>query len=164
MPNKPIDVNLIRSLFIYHQGVLYWAVRPAYNVKVGDVAGSLNINGRWHVKIDGKNYQRSRLVYAFHNEDPGDLEVDHLNRLRNDDRIENLKKTDSVENNHNKGMMSTNTSGTTGVVLRASGNYQAKITINGNRHHKTVKTLEEGVAWRKKMKRDAGLLIPQSPT
>lgn len=61
-------------------------------------------------------------------------EVDHINRVRDDNRLENLRLVRPIENQWNKGLSSTNTSGYTGVFLcRKTGRWRAVICV-GKRH------------------------------
>ena len=148
----PIDVSLIRKTFIYHQGILYWAVDRSAHTKVGDVAGSLRkIDGYWQVSLNGRNYRRARLVYSLHYGYPGELEIDHINRDRSDDRIGNLRAVTHSQNSKNKGLPRTNT-GHSGISETPSCKYRSSVNVNGKHRSKTFKTIEEAISWRKEIK------------
>lgn len=54
------------------------------------------------VTIKGKEYRVHRLVMeAFHGPCPDGMEVDHKNRIRHDNRLENLTYCTHTENMHN---------------------------------------------------------------
>ena len=58
---------------------------------------------RLSVKGNVKNYYVHRLVAeAWHGECPEGLEVDHINRVRDDNRPENLRYVTRAENNANR--------------------------------------------------------------
>jgi hypothetical protein len=83
----------LRELFDYDgaTGELIWRVSRG-KAKAGTVAGRLNSNGYHQIWANGHFYQRSRLVILYVD---GvllrpDQEVDHLNRIRHDDRRTNL--------------------------------------------------------------------------
>ena len=81
-------------------------------------------------------YPSSRLVWTYLYGDPGPLMVDHINRLRDDDRIENLRLVTCNENRRYSKMYRTNTSGYKGVTLDKSVNrWKAYIYVNGKRRH-----------------------------
>lgn len=63
--------------------------------------GSYDKDGYLIIKIKGKQYKAHRLVFAyFNNRFPKD-EIDHLNRIRDDNRIENLRECNRTENVNN---------------------------------------------------------------
>lgn len=60
--------------------------------------------------------------------------VDHINKNRADNRKKNLRICERCENNQNRGIYSTNTSGVPGVYFdRQRGKWAASISYNGNR-------------------------------
>lgn len=86
--------------------------------------------------IDYVSYQHHRLVWIWHNGDPGQLLVDHISRDRHDDRIENLRLATESENRRSSGMFKTNTSGYKGVTFeKTTGRWKAYIYLNNKRKH-----------------------------
>lgn len=64
--------------------------------------GSKNSRGYMKVRIDGKFYLVHRLIAeTFIGEIPPDCEIDHLNRVRDDNRIENIRIVTRSENHRN---------------------------------------------------------------
>ncbi len=64
--------------------------------------------------------------------------VDHINRNRTDNRLENLRWVNDFENSRNKNKSKINTTGINGVHLRDSKTYIGQITDNnGVRHTKS---------------------------
>ena len=68
----------------------------------------------------------SRIIMNVHGEDWINLQVDHINHIPNDNRKCNLRIADSFENQRNKYF-------TYVSFNKASGKWQARITINGQR-------------------------------
>ena len=94
--------SLARDNFDYKDGELYWLKSPARSVKAGTRAGTVNNRGYRRIRIKGKMYQEHRLIYAYHNPDWDESgEIDHINRIRDDNRIENLRVVTSQENKFN---------------------------------------------------------------
>ena len=113
---KKIDVERCKELFEYRDGELIRKVKAKNGVKAGTSAGSLNkSDGYYRVNIDGKSFRVSRIVYAMHHGDPGDKLIDHINQIRTDDRIENLRLVTNQENQRNATKRKDNSSGINGV-------------------------------------------------
>ena len=106
----------LKNVFDYKDGFLYWKVKPAQRVKIGDKAGSINGQGRLVVRIKGKSYLVHRLVFMWHNGFLPEF-LDHIdnNPLNND--IKNLRCATRQQNNRNAKMPVTNTSGIKNVFL-----------------------------------------------
>ncbi|MFQ5733108.1 MAG: HNH endonuclease signature motif containing protein [Planctomycetaceae bacterium] len=101
---KPLALSQaeVRSLFEYREGKLYWKVRRK-SVKPGDLAGCVTTNGYWRITINGCSCKRSRLVWLYiHGTDSFPYLIDHINRVRDDDRIENLRLVTHGENQSNR--------------------------------------------------------------
>ena len=156
--------ELLRELFEYRDGLLVRKVSRNSNAKAGDVAGGLNpSNEYWRISIDGKHYYRSRLVYIyFYGEIPHGLQIDHIDRDRLNDKIENLRLVTHVQNNQNKSIRSDNKSGVTGVSWnKARQKYVARITKNGKHIHLGFfSELEDAIAARQKAEKE---LFSHSP-
>ena len=73
----------------------------------------------------------------FHNIDPDELQIDHINGDGTDNRIENLRLATNKQNTrHQIKMNSRNTSGFRGVVWHKQRNkWIAQIMLNGRNTH-----------------------------
>jgi hypothetical protein len=89
------------SLFEYRDGILFWAARPANCTTVGTVAGSLTNQGYTRITIQGRRYLRHRLIFLMHHGRWPAGETDHINRIKGDDRIENLREVTQSQNQNN---------------------------------------------------------------
>lgn len=101
---KPIDLTqeTVHAQFDLRDGELFWKAKRK-GISPGDLAGDRGTNGYWRVKIDGRSYKRSRLLWLHvHGDDSFPLQLDHINRDRSDDRIENLRLVTHAENQRNR--------------------------------------------------------------
>ena len=136
----------------YETGVLYWRWRVNSRVPKTLEAGAQNkSSGYLTVSVHGRLYQVHRVVmlmcYGFYGEG---LEVDHINHVRNDNRLVNLRFVTRSENRKNQSVSSKNTSGVTGVYFsKARKKYRAQIKVDWKVIHLGYfDTLEEAAAAR----------------
>ncbi len=104
---KPLAVTQadLHHLFDLRNGELFWKNPPDRCLhKAGKLAGRLVQNGRWQIKINGREYKRARLVWLYiHGHDPyPELQIDHKNRIPHDDRIDNLRAVTFGQNQSNR--------------------------------------------------------------
>lgn len=93
--------ELLQTLFRYRKGLLFWAVNKG-KIKKGSIAGTLNKYGYLQVQINKKIYKVHRIIYIMHyGKIPKDLVIDHINRDKLDNKIENLRAITQAENTFN---------------------------------------------------------------
>jgi len=112
-------------------GDLYWRVTKSAKAVAGQKAGSVNQHGHVNLQIDKKMYAAHQIVFLLHH---GYIpkEIDHINRVKTDNRIENLRPCTSTQNKGNVGLLRTNKTGIRGVSINGkTGKYHAQIKING---------------------------------
>ena len=143
--------ELVKELFDYRDGKLYWKTDRGTNKLKGLRAGSDTFHGYRVIVINRKLYKEHRLVFLLHR---GYLPnfLDHINGEKNDNRIENLRPATALENNRNAKIRVDNTSGAKGVSWHSSGKkWQATININGKLTYLGLfKTMNEAVETVKK--------------
>ena len=85
-------INYIRKYFKYNEdGTFTRTDRRGSN-------GSFDKDGYLIIKIKGKQYKAHRLVFAYFNGRFPNREIDHINRNRSDNRIENLRECTRQQN------------------------------------------------------------------
>ena len=98
----------------------------------GKVAGYINLTRYIDIRIDGKAYKAHRLAWLYvHGKFPDNL-IDHINGVKDDNRIINLRPATHAQNLHNQKINIKNTSGLKGVYWHNINNkWIAKITVDG---------------------------------
>lgn len=99
---------------------------------VGSIAGGVNrVHGYRYIRLAGKKYRSSRLVWLYLYGVWPTKYLDHINRVRDDDRISNLREATASQNTMNTRLRSDNTSGYRGVVYEKRYNkWQAYACLN----------------------------------
>ena len=117
-------------------GKLFWKKRTARRIKVGDEAGTLcKSTGYRMVFINQKGYlvHRIAILLATGACDPS-KEVDHIDHDRLNNRLNNLRIVDRINNMRNIGLGKTNKTGVIGVSLKYTRTgelrYSANIMVN----------------------------------
>lgn len=134
MADQIISQQKLKEIFDYKDGNLYWK-KSRQRGNAGTKAGSLNVDGYIHIKVDKKRYRGHRLIFFYHY-GYFPVEVDHINGIRNDNRIENLREATKSQNAHNKQKQINNKSGVKGVYWRKDANkWAVQIGLNGKKYH-----------------------------
>ena len=91
----------------------------------------------WMVRIDGKRYLASRIIYFMHHGvDPYPMEIDHEDRNSLNNSIGNLRLGGRVLQCQNRGTRSDNTSGVKGVCWhKGASKWLARIMVEGKQKH-----------------------------
>jgi hypothetical protein len=118
-------------------GLLYWTTYIYRIKKPGDLAGHQNASGYIEIRFDRKNYQGHRVAWYLHTgEDPGTLQVEHVDTNRSNNKIDNLRLASSAQNSWNKGKKTGTTSKYKGVAFYARyGKWMSQIRANGKTTH-----------------------------
>jgi hypothetical protein len=84
------------------------------------------------IAFKGTHILLSRAIWIYHNgEILKGMEIDHINRIRSDDRIENLRMCHRHENAWNTKRRIDNSSGVKGVCWNPrNNNWRAKLNVN----------------------------------
>ena len=125
------DSDCFNYYYKYSNGRLFWKVSPSRNKSIGDAACNNDSNGYRRSILGNKQYRSHRVIFCMHHGYTPKY-IDHINRDKQDNRIENLRDATSSLNNHNKTTRRDNISGVKGVSWSNSvGKWHARLTIDG---------------------------------
>lgn len=144
---RPLTHERLRELLSYDRETGVFTRRVAVGkTKAGDPFGSLNGHGYLHGWLDGRNlYTCHTLAWFYVHGVWPEGPLDHENRVKTDNRIDNLRPTTTVLNGQNSSPRAGRTL-PTGVSRNGTG-FVARIKI-GDRQVAlgTFKTVEEAAA------------------
>lgn len=157
MANSILTQARLKELLHYdHEtGVFTWLVtKNNRKAKVGNELRSVGCGGYLRVSIDHKRYLLHRLAWFYVHGSFPENQIDHINRIRSDNRICNLRLATDSENRQNMSISQKNTSGHTGVTFyKRDQTWQAQIFLNYKNHFLgRFKTIESAIEARKNAK------------
>ena len=101
--------ELVQNNLCYDKetGVFTWK-SPKQGRKMGVAVGSKSPSGYLVITIGQKSYWAHRLAWIYcHGEIQENMVIDHINGVRNDNRIVNLRPCSHSENMQNRGISHT---------------------------------------------------------
>jgi len=91
----------------------------------------MQVQGYITIKINKKAYQAHRLVWLYTYGDWPIDQIDHINKVKNDNRLINLRQVNNSENQQNVGLRRDNTSGHKGVSWNKKlGKWHLQLQVN----------------------------------
>lgn len=129
-----LTADRLRDLLHYDPdtGLFIWRQSAARRIKVGSPAGTVSRKGYVKIQIDRKVYSAHRLAWLYIHGRWPEHSIDHINRVRSDNRAVNLRDATDSQNARNCGIRKTNTSGYKGVSYwRKSKKWAAQIYLQG---------------------------------
>ena len=128
-----IDIQDMCRLFEYipETGLLIRRVTTSPNARSGMIAGTTNRLGYIVIKVNHRLYGAHRIAWSMHHQKQPASVIDHINGVRSDNRIENLRDVSHVVNHQNiQSAQKRNATGALGVVKRKN-KYMSYIHSNG---------------------------------
>ena len=147
-----LDHSRLTELLKYDpdSGIFIWRVHRCGRTVAGSVAGTLNPNGYRYIFVDKVGFLAHRLAWFYQHGTWPEALLDHRDRDRSNNRMQNLREcpTDS-DNLENKKMYINNSTGVTGVYMYKTNGpkpYYALISCNGVQHRLGSFTSKEEAA------------------
>ena len=128
-----ISLDNIKNIFNYDEqtGILPWKER-----KQGRTFGPIGFKDKDGYLIFRTNRRKyrfcvHRIIWAYVNGEWPKDQIDHINGIKDDNRLCNLREANTAENMRNVGKQSPNTSGLKGVSWhRAGRKWRSDIKVN----------------------------------
>ena len=128
-----MNQNRLKELLHYcpETGVFNW-INSRRGVTQGRPAGYVGRYGYWFITLDRKRYAAHRLVWLYmHGTWPVSC-IDHINRIRTDNRAVNLREATQEQNRQNLSLNARNKSGARGVSFDVINvRWRASISVKG---------------------------------
>lgn len=131
-----VTQELLREWFDYdpETGHLTWKITRSSSAVTGSRAGCIGDQGYRRIKIDGKRYFEHRLIWLHVYGKWPNPTCDHRNRIRSDNKLNNLREATESQNSQNMGDKKNkpNKWGFRGVV-KSKALWEARISWKGKK-------------------------------
>lgn len=135
MLSEELTRERLRELLGYdpESGIFVWRAHRR-NGRNGTKAGRVTRKGYVRITVDGKSYAAHRLAWLYTNGVLPDMQIDHINGVRADNRLQNLRLATQTQQNMNRAPNKNKT--TKGITWHARRNrWQAQIMLGGKNHY-----------------------------
>lgn len=129
-----VPIERLRELFQYdpQTGLIRRRISVC-GIDAGSVAGSRDSLGYLRISVDGKRLQAHRIAFALHYGRWPRYEIDHINGVKGDNRILNLREATTSQNQMNKSGWRAGLKGA--YQHQQSRRWMARIQKNGRVFH-----------------------------
>lgn len=135
--NSTLTQERLKNRLSYDEssGLFTW-IKASIGVKISDEVGTITRNGYRVVMFDKCNYHAHRLAWLYVYGSWPEQFIDHINGVKTDNRICNLRQVNKSENGQNlKGARKDNKSGFLGVTKHGQTGWRSTIQIDGATIH-----------------------------
>lgn len=131
-----MNIDELKSLLScdLETGAIHWIAKGKGMIKK-KAAGTLLHSGYLGICIGPKRWQAHRIAWALHHGEWPKDQIDHINGIKTDNRICNLREATNSQNGKNLGLSKANKSGVKGVSFE---NYTQKWKASIKVESKTI--------------------------
>lgn len=145
---KPNSTAHLAILLYDYLGLPILDYTPNKQPAVG--AGTKNSAGYRVISLFGKRYPEHRLAWFYVHGEMPKHEIDHINQIRDDNRISNLRQVTRSENQRNKTRKDSRVDEIGIWWCRRRKRYIAEISLNGKKvYQKSFTDIDEAISARK---------------
>jgi hypothetical protein len=127
-------------------GLFTWKKRPVehfkkirgwrlFNSRYAGKNAGCHERGYLSIEINSYAYGAHRLAWLITYGKWPENHIDHIDGIRNNNKINNLRDVPNHENSKNRSMNCKNTTGHSGITIRPNGKWNASISVKGVRTH-----------------------------
>lgn len=131
-----LDSTQLHALVHYDPdtGLFTWRVNRQ-NVRAGDIAGTITDRGYCRITVSGRAYAAHRLAWLYVYGAWPTEQIDHINGIRNDNRIENLRDVSAAANSQNQRQPQGGNPFIGVSWVRKSNRWMVRIRIDGRQRY-----------------------------
>jgi hypothetical protein len=135
---KPLPpIEELREFLHYEPdtGLFRWKVGRNWIAKVNSVAGTSDSEGYIIIKLNQRFIKAHRLAWAlYHNQDPGSMQIDHIDQNKSNNKIVNLRLANPGPNSAYAGPQKNNKLGVKGVYF-VDGKFEVSCKKNRKNYY-----------------------------
>ncbi|CAB4241124.1 HNH nuclease [uncultured Caudovirales phage] len=149
MPSPSLTHTRLKELLHYDPltGIFTWRIYRSPVARVGDTAGTLDSHGHRQIGVQRKLYGAHRLAWFYVYGVWPKNDIDHMNRIKDDNRIKNLRDVPTALNCQNAVDARSNSKSKLLGVHRKRYSFIAQIAVGGKKIHLgSFKTAEDAHA------------------
>lgn len=144
-----MNINRVKEYLNTKKGELFWRKDKGRRAKKGNIAGRLGSAGYKAVSFDNKTELVHRIIWVLEKGYEPEGFIDHIDRNKLNNNIDNLREVSPQCNMRNIGNFSHNSSGVKGVSFcKRRGCHFAQINIQYKNHQLYSGSFEESVLHR----------------
>jgi len=130
----PMSNDIYREYLDYDPdtGIILWKKQASSKALVGQEAGTVHPRGYIQIKLKGEQKQCHVVAWFLHHGEWPDGQIDHINGIKIDNRISNLRVVTSRENQQNR---SEHRDGRLVGARPLGKKWQSQIQVGGKDYH-----------------------------
>lgn len=155
VPPSELTVEMVSNIISYNKdsGEFTWMERRGGKSLAGTKAGSVKSTGYVLISLYGHRYRAHHLAWFIINGSFPSM-LDHVNGIRSDNRICNLREANHSQNMMNKRFNKKHSTSARGVYVDSrTGKYRVEVSIDsGKFRSKSIDNLEDAEALSRKIR------------